>query len=60
MKGPPKGNFPDGIQSRMIEIRLTVNNWFLCYAHQYVTKEGAEYTQPDPKLIRVDNLVWKQ
>ncbi|MCI0786356.1 MAG: hypothetical protein J4O09_08585 [Chloroflexi bacterium] len=60
MSGPPKGDFPPGTRSQMIEIRITVNEWFLCYAHRYVLEDGTPYTEPDPKLIRIDELVFKQ
>ena len=60
MKGPPKGNFPPGTQSRMVRIYMTVNNWLLCVAHQYVSLTGQDITGPDPKYIRVDDVVFKQ
>lgn len=60
MKGPPRGSFPIGTRSQMIEIRLSINNWFLCYAHRYVRADGTPYTEPDPKLLRIDDLVFKQ
>ena len=44
----------------MVEIRLTVNGWLLCYAHQYVNPDGSDYTGPDPKAIRVDDVIFKQ
>ena len=44
----------------MVNIRLTINDWLLCKAHQYVNADGSDYTEPDPKWIRVDDVVFKQ
>ena len=60
MASPRRGNFPLGTRSQMVEIRLTVNDWILCYAHQYVNADGSDYTGPDPKWIRVDDVLFKQ
>ena len=60
MSSPPQGNFPSGTRSRMLNIRLTVNDWLLCKAHQYVNADGSDYTEPDPKWIRVDDVEFKQ
>ena len=60
MASPRRGNFPPGTRSQMVEIRLTVNDWILCYAHQYVNADGSDYTGPDPKWIRVDDVIFKQ
>ena len=60
MASPRRGNFPPGIRSQMVEIRLAVNDWVLCYAHQYVNADGSDYTGPDPKWIRVDDVLFKQ
>lgn len=60
MTRTPRGNFPMGTKSRMVEIRLSMNDWFLCYAHQYVDPFGEEITEPDPKAIRVDDVIFKQ
>ena len=57
---PPSGNFPLGVRSRMIHIKLTVNDWVLCLAHHYVNPDGSDYTEPDPKWIRVDDVIFKQ
>ena len=59
-KGPPRGNFPLSVRSRMINIKLTVNDWLLCRAHQYVNADGSFYTGPDPKWIRVDDVMFQQ
>ena len=60
MAGPPKGSFPPGTLSRMVLIRLTVNDWLLCYAHQFVSSSGNAITGPDPKWIRIDDALFKQ
>ena len=57
---PPYGNFPPGVRSRMIYIKLAVNDWVLCLAHHYVNADGSDYTEPDPKWIRVDDVLFKQ
>jgi hypothetical protein len=44
----------------MIDIRLTINDWLLCKAHHYVNADGSDYTEPDPKWIRVDDVEFKQ
>lgn len=44
----------------MVNIKLTVNDWLLCIAHQYVNADGSDYTGPDPKWIRVDDVIFKQ
>ena len=44
----------------MVRIKLAVNDWVLCYAHQYVSASGATLTGPDPKWIRVDDAMFKQ
>ena len=60
MVRPPRGNFPPGTRSRMINIRLTVNDWLLCKAHHYINADGTDYTEPDPKWIRVDDVEFKE
>ena len=57
---PPRGNFPRGGRSRMIIIRLTVDDWPLCYAHHYVNADGSNFTGPDPKWIQIDDVIFKQ
>jgi hypothetical protein len=57
---PPRGNFPPGVRSRMVNIKLTVNDWLLCRAHQYVNADGSGYTGPDQKWIRVDDVIFKE
>ena len=59
MSGPPRGNFPPRTCSRMVRIKLAVNDWVLCYAHQYVSASGTAVTRPDPKWIRVDDVIFK-
>ena len=44
----------------MIKIKLAVNDWELCLAHHYVNADGSDYTEPDPKWIRVDDVIFKQ
>ena len=60
MAGPARGRYPPSTRSRMVRIRLTVNDWFLCYAHQYVSPSGNAFTGPDPKWIRIDDVIFKQ
>ena len=60
MSAPGKGNFPPGTRSQMVNIRLVVNGWLLCIAHQYVNADGSDYTGPDPKWIRVDDVIFRQ
>ena len=44
----------------MVRIKLAVNDWVLCYAHQYMSASGLPLTGPDPKWIRVDDAMFKQ
>ena len=60
MAGSAGPSFPPGTRSRMVRIWLTVNDWFLCYAHQYVSATANAITRPDPKWIAVDDIVFKQ
>ncbi len=60
MSASGKGNFPPETHSQMVNIKLTVNDWLLCIAHQYVNADGSDYTGPDPKWIRVDDVIFKQ
>ena len=60
MSAPRTGNFPLGTRSLMFTIWLTVNDWLLCIAHQYVNADGSDYTGPDPKWIRVDDVIFQQ
>ena len=60
MSGRSPRGFPPGARSRMVVIRLTINNFAICYAHQYVSASGIPITRPDPKWIRVDDLILKQ
>ena len=60
MSGRISGNFQPGTRSRMVRIRLTINDWVLCYAHQYANSAGIGITGPDPKAIMVDDVVFRQ
>ena len=60
MAGTAGRRFPPGTRSRMVRIRLTVNDWLLCYAHQYVSSAGIPTTRPDPKWIAIDDVIFKQ
>lgn len=60
MTGPPKGHWPPGTRGRMVDIFLTVNDWRLCVANQFVDADGIELTGPDPKYIRIDDVVFMQ
>ena len=42
----------------MIIIRLTVDDWPLCYAHHYVNADGSNFTDPDPKWIQIDDVIF--
>ena len=44
----------------MVRIKLTVNDWLICYAHQYVSASESEITGPDPKWIAVDDVIFTQ
>jgi len=57
---PPQGNFPVGTRSQMVDIRLTINDYRICVAHRYVLRTGEQVTGPDPKYIRIDDLVISQ
>ena len=60
MRGPPRGNFPPGTRSRIVRIKLAINDWVLCYAHQYTSASGMGITGPDPKAIMVDEVTFRQ
>ena len=60
MSRPPSGDFPVGTRSRIIKIRLTVNDYDLCLAHHYVSASGEDVTEPDPKMIQLDDVTFKQ
>ena len=60
MTSPPRGNFPPGSRSQIVSIRLAVNDWLLCLAHRYTGPDGEELTEPDPKYIQLDDVVFKQ
>ena len=60
MSRPPPGIFPPGTRSRIVRIRLTVNDYTICLAHQYVSATGADVTGPDPKWIAIDDVIFKQ
>jgi len=56
----PRGNFPRGTRSRTVEIFLSVNDYFICMAHRYVGRHGIAITEPDPKYIHIDDVVFSQ
>ncbi len=41
--------------SRMVNIRLTVNDYLICIANRFLRPDGLE-TGPDPKYFRIDSL----
>ena len=41
--------------SRMVNIRLTVNDYLICIAHRFLGPDGL-VTGPDPKYFHIDNL----
>ena len=45
-----------GTRSQLIKIHLTVNNYFICLAHRYISPNGDQLTEPDPKRINIDDL----
>ena len=53
-------NLPEGTVSRIVRLYLTVNDYYLCNAHQYVNPDGTDYTEPDPKYLRIDDVVFSQ
>ena len=60
MSGSIRGNFPPDTRSRIVRIRLAINGWVLCYAHQYANSAGIGITGPDPKAILIDDVVFRQ
>ena len=60
MSRPPAGNFPPGTRSRIVRIKLNINGYAICLAHHYVSASGADVTEPDPKWITVDDVIFKQ
>ena len=52
---PPPGDFPEDARSQMVNIKLTVNDYLICIAHQYVRPNGP-LTGPDPKYFQIDDL----
>ena len=55
-KNRPRGNFPAGSRSQIVDIRLAINDYLICMAHRYVDGVGREITEPDPKRIEIDDL----
>ena len=55
-KTTPKGNFPEGSRSQMVDVSLTINDHLLCIAHRYVDGMGRGITEPDPKRFEIDDL----
>ena len=60
MARPPAGDLPTDARSRIIYIRLTINDRLLCVAHHYISASGEDLTEPDPKAIYVDDAAFKQ
>ena len=61
MAGIKEGtHVPEGTASRMVRIYLRINDYFLCYAHHYVNPDGTDYTEPDPKYLRIDDVVFSE
>ncbi len=60
MSGRVRRGYLAGTRSRIVRIRLAINDWVLCYAHQYVSASGIDVTGPDPKSIMVDEVVFRQ
>ena len=58
--GPPLGNFPEGTKGRSVDIHLTINDWRICVAQHYVLPDGTDHTEPDPKMIHIDDLILNQ
>lgn len=44
----------------MVNIRLTINDYLICIAHRYAIPGGRAVTGPDPKYIRLDQLIISQ
>ena len=44
----------------MVLVRLTTNDYPKCLAHHYVSELGEYITEPDPKWIALDDVIFKQ
>ena len=53
----PKGNLPVGTVSELIYYRVRANGWVVVKAHQYRLPNGTVRGGPDPKYIRLDDIV---
>ena len=59
-KNQPRGDFPPGSRSQIVDISLTVNDYLICVAHRFVDAEGHPLTQPDPKRVDIDDLIIRE
>lgn len=41
--------------SRIVNIKLTVNDYLICVAHRYLREDGV-LKEPDPKYFQIDDL----
>lgn len=60
MSRPPSGSFPQGTRSRIVRIKLTVNDYTICLGRHHVSATGTDVTGPDPKWIAIDDVIFKQ
>lgn len=50
------GDYGDRVKSQMVNITLSVNGYRICVAHRMLI-DGKPPTEPDPKYIRIDELI---
>jgi len=53
----PYGDLPVGTVSEIVEFKVVANGWRLVRAHQYRLPNGEVRGGPDPKYIRLDDIV---
>jgi len=58
---PGLGNrLPEGTVSQIVRYIVKHNNWMLVKAHQYMALDGRIFGGPDPKYIRLNDVVLVQ
>ena len=50
-------HLPRGSRSVVWKYRLPNNNWAVAVAHVYLGRNGQLLSQPDPKELRIDELI---
>jgi hypothetical protein len=63
LKGPPEyitpnGDLPKGTVSEVVYYTVKVNGWKVVKAHQYRLPGGSVRNGPDPKYIRLDDVIF--